>query len=79
MKKIRRNQIILLALVLVVFGCMAHVTIRYNRVVDKLEGQTAKSVTMKRAHDNYRKKKAISASIGHGRFVPLQAFDSIAK
>lgn len=58
MNKIRRNQIILAVVVLAAVGCMAHISIKYNNAVERLEQLTASNEAMKNAYIRYLERKA---------------------
>lgn len=67
MNKVRKNQIILAAIVLAAIGCMTHISIKYNRAVERLEQQTARTESLKNAYIRYLERKA---NIAHSDSLP---------
>lgn len=57
MKNIRKKQIGLIAFVVISVACMAHISIKYIRAVDRLEEQTARVEYMQKAYIRYLENK----------------------
>lgn len=51
--KITRNQIIMLAVIVIIVGCMTHISIKYIRAVERLEQQTVRTESLKNAYIRY--------------------------
>lgn len=57
MKSIRKKQIGLIAFTVISAACMAHISIKYNRAVERLEEQTTRVESMKNAYIRYLERK----------------------
>lgn len=64
MKSIRKKQIGLIAFVVISVACMAHISIKYIRAVDRLEEQTARVESMQKAYIRYLENKVEMLSAG---------------
>lgn len=58
MKNITRNQIIMLVGIVIAVGSMTHISMKYNRAVERLEQQTARTESLKNAYIRYLERKA---------------------
>ena len=58
MKTITRNRIIMSVIIVIAVGCMTHISIKYNRAVERLEQQTARTESLKNAYIRYPERKA---------------------
>lgn len=56
--KITINPITMLVFIAIAIGCVTHITIKYNRAIERLEQRTARTESLKNAYIRYLERKA---------------------